>query len=127
MTITISDYIRSGSASENSIKFVRTNSTQAIKKDLTFTRRLATFNAATKTYSIPEYRFVVRSDVADENGYPSGQRASLDVIVRLPVMADGTLLSEELTTIREIINSDSFEDSVIKQIFPSEGQVVESP
>lgn len=120
MPITLSNYIKAGSASENSQKYIRTDSTQAIKKDVSFVRKLATYNAAMKTYSIPEYRFTVRADVPDSDGFPSGQRATFDVVVRLPVMANEATLQEMRATVIELINSDDFVDSVVKQIFPCE-------
>lgn len=120
-TLVLTNFINQGSASADSLKFVRVDSTQAIKKDATFTRKAAVFNPKTAIYSVPEYRFVFRSDVPDSEGNPTGQRISCDFAIRLPVRATSDQLQEQIVSVKELINSDDFVNAVIGQLFPCEG------
>lgn len=117
----LSNYIKLSSASADTLKFVRVDSTQAIKKDVTFARKVGMFNARIGTYSVPEYRFTVRADIPNSDGDPSGQRLSFDAIVRLPVKATKAQLEEQLVSVKELVNSAEFADAVILQLFPCEG------
>lgn len=126
MTLEISSYIKQGSASADNLKFVRVDSTQAIKKDAVFTRKPGVFNASINTFSVPEYRMIVRADVPTAEGLPTGQRVSADLSIRLPVAATKAQLTEALNTIRDLINQDDFDQSVVQQLFPCESECVVS-
>lgn len=125
--LVLTNYIKQGSASADSQKYVRVDSTQAIKKDVTFTRKAGIFNPKIGTFSVPEYRFTVRADTPNGDGLPSGQRLSTDLAIRLPVGATSAQLTEQLVTLRELVNSDEFANSVIMQIFPCEDECITTP
>lgn len=120
MTLAIANYIKLGSDSSDTLKFVRVDSTQAIKKDITFSRKIGIYNPKIQTFSVPEYRMIIRADVPTVEGYPSGQRISSDLSFRLPVKATAAMLEEQLTTLRELVNSEDFVNSVVQQLFPCE-------
>ena len=114
------DYIKLGSTNADNVKYVRTDSTQAIKKDATFMRKAGAFNAGTGVYSVPEYGFTFRSDVPNADGDPSGQRLSAGMTIRLPVKATSAMLDEILTDFRAYVNSNEFAGNVVQQLFPCE-------
>lgn len=118
----VSNYIKQGSASADSQKYVRVDSTQAIKKDLTFTRKSGVFNPKIGTFSVPEYRLIFRADTPTAEGLPTGQRISTDLTIRLPVSATSAQLMEQVVSLRELVNSDKFAENVILQMFPCEGE-----
>lgn len=120
----LSNYIKQGSASADSQKYVRVDSTQAIKKDATFVRKAGVFNAKIGTFSVPEYRFTIRADVPNQDGLPTGQRISSDLIIRLPVAATAEQLTEQLTSLRELVNNEQFVNHVIMQTFPCEVECI---
>lgn len=116
----ILNYIKQGSDSSDSLKFVRIDSTQAIKKDLTFSRKAGNFQPRIGTFSVPEYRAIFRNDVPTPDGLPSGQRLSIDLSIRMPVAATAAQLSELVTSLKELVNNEGFEAAVIQQTFPCE-------
>lgn len=118
----VSNYIKQGSASADSQKYVRVDSTQAIKKDLTFTRKAGVFNPKINTFSVPEYRLIFRADTPNTDGLPTGQRISTDLTIRLPVSATSAQLMEQVVSLRELVNSEDFVENVILQMFPCEGE-----
>lgn len=118
--LVLTNYIKQGSASADSQKYVRVDSTQAIKKDLTFARKSGVFNPKINTFSVPEYRLIVRADTPTSEGLPSGQRLSVDLAIRLPVAATKAQLEEQIVTLKEVVNQEGFADAVIAQMFPCE-------
>lgn len=125
--LVLSNYIKQGSASADSQKYVRVDSTQAIKKDVTFVRKAGIFNPKIGTFSVPEYRFTVRADTPNKDNLPSGQRLSTDLAIRLPVGATVEQLNEQLATLKELVNSAEFANSVVMQIFPCEVECPTAP
>lgn len=114
----LDNYIKTGSASADNLKFVRVDSTQAIKKDATFTRKVAAFDPKSQMFSVPEYRAIFRNDVPTDTGLPSGQRLSVDLQIRLPVAATKVQLVELLTSLRSLLAETDFDDAVVQQLFP---------
>lgn len=112
------NYILLGPNGPDSLKFVRSDSTQTIRKDLTFNRKSSTYNASSKTFSIPEYRFVFRNDTPNTDEMPTGQRASFDVIIRTPVGTAVSELQAQLADVKEILDDPDFIQAVIQQRFP---------
>lgn len=121
----LDNYIKTGSASADNLKFVRVDSTQAIKKDATFTRKVSAFDPKSQMFSVPEYRAIFRNDVPADSGLPSGQRLSVDLQIRLPVAATKPQLVELLTSLRTLLAESEFDDAVIQQLFPCEGPCLE--
>lgn len=116
----ILNYIKQGSDSSDSLKFVRVDSTQAIKKDLTFSRKAGNFQPRIGTFSVPEYRAIFRNDVPNPDGLPTGQRLSIDLAIRMPVAATAAQLEELIVSLKDLVNNAEFQNSVIQQIFPCE-------
>lgn len=114
------DYIKVGSDKSEAQKYVRVDSTQAIKKDATFSRKLGQFNSVIGVYSVPEYGFTFRADVPNGDGDPSGQRLSIGTSIRLPVKATAGQLEQVLTDYRTFVNAEGFEAAIIAQLFPGE-------
>lgn len=115
------DYIKVGSDKTEAQKYVRVDTTQAIKKDATFTRKAGQFNSAIGVYSVPEYGFTFRADVPNGDGDPSGQRLSIGTSIRLPVKATADQFDQVLTDFRSFVNDEGFKAAVIAQLFPCEG------
>lgn len=114
------NYIKIGNVNAETVKFVRIDSTQAIKKDATFTRKAGNFNSGTGVYSVPEYGFTFRSDVPNSDGDPSGQRLSIGTSIRMPVKATSAQLDEIVADYAAFVNSSEFKNQIIQQLFPGE-------
>lgn len=115
-----SGYILMGQPSADSIKFVSNNSTQTLRQDLTVARKAPTFNSNTGIFSVPEYRTVLRCDVPNADGGPTGQRASVDLTMRYPVGLSAEKLTELTDDLIEVITQEGFIADAIKQIFPAQ-------
>lgn len=117
--ITLANYNQAGFMSANSVKFVREDDAPQKRKDLTVSRKAATYQAGTNSYSIPEYRVVIRKDATDE-GKPTGQRLTFDLVIRTPLASAGGDFDEALAELNALIDDPGFKDAVTRQLFPVE-------
>lgn len=77
-------YKYAGAPTPDSVRYVHTDSTPSSRREWVISRKQAVFNAQTQKFSIAEYREVLRDDVVVE-GLPNGQRATIDITLRMPV------------------------------------------
>lgn len=117
--ISLANYNQAGFMSANSVKFVREDDSPQKRKDLTVSRKAATYQAGTGIYSIPEYRIAIRKDAAAE-GKPTGQRLTFDLVVRTPLDSAGADFDEALSELQAIVGDEDFKDAVTRQLFPVE-------
>lgn len=115
---TPTDYTFQGLPTPDSAKYVRLDSTQTCKIDLTVSRKASTFNQSTKQFSVPEYRIVFRSDVTNAEDMPTGQRITADLALRYPVGTDQTRLKEFVTSLETLMSDPDFMSSIAQQTFP---------
>lgn len=113
------NYIFLGFPSENTMRLIRTDSTNRVRKDATFSRRLSEFQSQTKVYSVPELAATYRQDVPDTEGNPTGQRASAGYSIRVPVGAAESVIDQVIADMRADVNAADFKTRVISQLFPS--------
>lgn len=107
-----------GFPSENTMRLVRTDSTNRIRKDATASRKMAEFQPSTKVFSVPEITMVYRQDVPDVDGNPTGQRAMGSYTFRLPVGASEAQIDQLLADFRADVTAADFRDRLINQTFP---------
>lgn len=99
------------------LAIVRVDSVPSKRKDGTISKKVATFNAGTQSYSVPSYGFVLRSD-ASKDGLPSGQRASAQAEFRVPVALDDTDLDTLIADFRAFVNDPDLKDNIVRLVFP---------
>lgn len=112
------NYTFQGLPTADSAKYVRDDSTQNLKIDLTVSRKSATFNQSTQRFSVPEYRMVFRKDVATGDGVPTGQRITLDTVIRYPVGTSEDEIANFVASQKALFEDESFLTSVSQQMFP---------
>lgn len=120
MTSIVPNYHISGSSNDgNTVMGVRDDSTLKIRLDVTYVRKSASYNPQTKVYSVPQYDVIVRRDVPDQDGNPSGQRANATASFRIPVLTPEAGIDAMLTDIRAVINDADLKEKLIKQLLPN--------
>lgn len=116
----IPNYELNGSSNDgNTVSAIRSDSTSRIRLDATYTRKYASFNSSTGIYSVPTVGFVVRRDVSNGDGNPSGQRVTGTVDIRLPVLASESDLVTLIEDLRAYINDPALQSNVLKQMLPT--------
>lgn len=114
----IENYNQGGFTSANAVRYVRTDDTPQLRKDVSVVRKPATFSQA-NGYSIPEYRIVVRQDTTTGgDNLPSGKRVTLDLTIRVPLEADEGQFAEALGDLLQMVNDPGFGAAVSQQLFP---------
>lgn len=115
--IILTNYNQAGFTSPNSVRFVRSDSRPSQRKDLSVSRKESVYSSNTKVYSIPEYRSVFRSDAVSD-GVPTGQRMTIDLVVRTPLGSESDTFDEVFTDFLAFVQDPEFKDSVLRQLFP---------
>lgn len=109
----------------NTTLAVREDSTLNLRRDASFTRRPSTFNSGTGVFSVPTNGVAIRRDVANQDGGPSGQRASVSIDFRLPVASSEDDLDALILDAKSYINSSELKEALIQQTIPTENNDVE--
>lgn len=94
------------------VVFYRSNSTAQEPRFLLISRKRATYNAASATWSKPEYRVRIYVGDVDGDGIPRPERLLADLSIGFPVWSDPADMSEVLSDLAAIINSAEFAPAV---------------
>lgn len=103
----------------NVVTAIRDDSIFSKRLDATYTRKTASYNIGTKTYSVPESTVTFRRDTVDGDGAPTGQRMSGSVSFRLPVAASESDLDDLIADVRAYINDTELKQNLLMQLLPT--------